>query len=288
MSAEQQEINKLVSLDDFIKMNENMSIREVYDLYAEYLIAFDKDPIHTKASNFIKLDKVSSVDDKRIDFVKSLINKNLRSKESKLGTYRKDFISLSAFAQKLIEFEPTIKNKEILNLYTYYLKEFPEIDDILIFRWAGREEVDDLFSLEENESLSSLGYLWTNHSKNNINYKDGERYLHFFPNFEDKDKILYEVDNPESPKELLEIFLAKKDILKKFIAEGYYDDENYDVTVLTEIAIPSKLLTKNNFLDCISLENQFLNSKSFDLVEDSFKKVEKMSDYNNEEIFNFE
>ncbi len=123
-------------------------------------------------------------------------------------------------------------------------------------RWVIDEELDELEELEPGESLRELGSYWTKNSMSNFSYSEKQKYLHFFLNYRDRATILHSIDEEDTPKASLCVYLIDSDLVEDSSGEGNYKDEDDDAywENLAELAIKSKDLTKDNFIQSFDIK----------------------------------
>lgn len=178
---------------------------------------------------------------------------------------------------------------DLINSYANYLQEFYGDEKTIAFRWAEKTETDQIYELSDDETLKDIGSYWIESSHNSNEYKPGIKYLHFFTDIDDKDKILKGVDSKDYQKNNLEIFALDTDLIEKYASEGYYDDEDDNLEQLSECAIPSSKIRRSDMIDSLPITDERINSQNYDEITDAFNRIDKMlGDYYDGESDDYE
>lgn len=142
--------------------------------------------------------------------------------------------------------------------YLHYLENVGRKNDLSVcLRWAIDDEMEDLDALEEGESLKNLGGYWVKNEMSTFNYSPKQKYLHFFPStsYRDRNTFLQAIDEEDNHKTTLCAYLIDDDLLEACSGSGDYPEEDDSHREnFSEMAIPSKKLTKDNYVDSFNIK----------------------------------
>ena len=206
----------------------------------------------------------------------------MRLKQPEMFINKIQFIE--EFQKKFLNKYPNAKTKDIMPAYVKYLqKKCNENNLTLLFRWAIQDEINEIDNLEDYESVDELGSYWEESIHNTFDYDNSSKYLHFFINYEDKDIVLYNIDDESNPKTHLELWAIDSDIVEEYTGEGEYADIDEYFDEIEEVAIPSCELTSNQLIDTFPIDDERIGSKNYNTIEDSYIRTKKIlgDDYEN-------
>lgn len=184
---------------------------------------------------------------------------------------------IDEFQKNFLNKYPNAKTKDIMPAYVKYLqKKCDENNLTLLFRWAIQDEINEIDNLEDDESMDELGSYWEESFLNNFDYDNSTKYLHFFTNYEDKDTVLYDIDDENNPKNHLEFWAVDKDLVEEHIGEGEYADIDEYFDEVEEVAIPSNELTSNQLIDTFPIDDERIGSKNYNSIEDGYNRTKKI------------
>ena len=129
------------------------------------------------------------------------------------------------------------------------------------------------FELWKNNDMSFGTRYEKRANENSHDYNPNEKYLHFFKNLEDAQTVASVLDIKAN---LLCKFSVDENSFKKFEGQGtyYYNgDMNFGTVKVTEYAIPTKLLSKENMVAYKPVKN--LEDVQTLSINSNWKEIEK-------------
>ena len=185
---------------------------------------------------------------------------------------KKKLLSLDQFEEK----NKRLEKDEVLESYIEYLNDYFGPSKTIAFRWALQEETNDIYDLDNSDSLDDIGSYWAKSTHNSHYYDTDVKYMHFFTDIKEKDNILLSIDDEEDHKANLEIFALDNDLLENYEGEGYYDDETDTLNQIVEYAIPSNKIKRSDLIDTIPLTDERVNSRGYDSVTEAYRRVDNL------------
>lgn len=185
---------------------------------------------------------------------------------------KKELLSLDQFEEK----NKRLEKDEVLESYIEYLNDYFGPSKTIAFRWALQEETNDIYDLDNSDSLDGIGSYWAKSTHNSHYYDTDVKYMHFFTDIKEKDNILLSIDDEEDHKANLEIFALDDDLLENYEGEGYYDDETDTLNQIVEYAIPSNKIKRSDLIDTIPLTDERVNSRGYDSVTEAYRRVDNL------------